>query len=218
VTVRALAIITIGLGVVPSSALADRGALTLDAGGAGIATLLHAPAPVGYTVSGQATPLTAPAALVGGRYALTNDLELSLHGFLQPSLGVFHNGVTLTSDATPFPGTLVHRYTSFGGAVGVRWLRGSEWRFTVGAELGWTRRVYSGLQQINDRVTPAADYRLGLADFTVDSLSIATLAGVEWVFADTMSVSVLPRLELLPGREMAVSVLLPLQISFSFYL
>jgi hypothetical protein len=216
---RALAIIAIGLGVVPASALADRGALTLDGGAAGVATLLRAPAPAGFTTTAQVTPTAAPAAIAGARYAISNSLELTASALFQPTVSVFHNAVTLTSTAdTPFPGTMVHGYTAFGGSIGARWLWGSEWRLTAGAELGWTRRVYSGLQQINDHVTPATDYRLGLANITADTLSLAVLGGLEWVFADTMSICLLPRLELLPGREQAVSVVLPLQVSFSFYL
>jgi len=216
---RALAIIAIGLGVIPASALADRGALTLDGGAAGVATFLRAPAPPGFNVTAQVTPTAAPAAVAGARYAVSNSLEVTASALFQPNVSVFHNAVTLTSTAdTPFPGTMVHSYTACGGAIGARWLWGSEWRLIAGAELGWTRRIYSGLQQINDRVTPATDYRLDLADVTVDSFSVAALGGLEWVFSDTMSVSLLPRLELLPGRETAIAVMLPLQVSFSFYL
>jgi hypothetical protein len=173
---------------------------------------------VGFVASTQVTPTTALAAVVGARYAISNGMELSLSGFFQPTVSVFHNGVTLTASDTPFPGTLVHGYGAYGGALGGRLLWGSEWRLTAGAELGWARRQYSALQQINDRVSPAVDYRLGLNDLTVDSISVAAVVGVEWVFADSMSVSLLPRVELLPGRELAISVVLPVQISFSFYL
>jgi hypothetical protein len=200
-------------------ALADRGALTIDAGGGGVATLLPAPTPVGFAATAPVTPTTAAVAVVGARYALSNAVELAISGFFQPSIAIFHNGVTLTSvDATPFPGTLSHQYRGYGGAVGARYLWGSEWRLTAGVQLGWARRLYSGLQQVNDRVSPAVDYRLGLADFAIDSVLFAAGGGIEWVFADTMSVSLLARLEFIPGRALAVAVMLPVQISFSFYL
>jgi len=209
----------LGLCLLPALARADRGALTLDVGGGGVATLLQAPAPAGYTTSSQVTPTTALAAMVGVRYALSNGLEVALSGVFQPAVSVFHNGVTLTSaDSTPFPGTLAHGYGAYGGAAGVRFLWGSEWRVTAGAELGWTRRLYSGLQQVNDRVSPAVDYRLGLANLTVDSVSLAAVGGAEWVFSDAMSISVLPRVALVPGRELALAVVLPVTVAFSWYL
>jgi len=209
----------LGLCLLPVLARADRGALTLDVGGGGAATFLQAPAPAGFTTSPQVTPTTAPAAVVGVRYALTNGLEIALSGFFQPAVSVFHNGVTLTSaESTPFPGTLAHGYGAHGGAAGVRLLWGLEWRLTASVQFGWTRRVYSGLQQVNDRISPAVDYRLGLDNLIVDSFSVAAACGVEWVFSDAMSISVLPRLELLPGRELAISVVLPITVAFSWYL
>ena len=93
---------------------------------------------------------------------------MALSGFIRPAVSVFHNGVTLTSaDSTPFPGTLLHGYAAYGGTAGIRLLWGSEWRITAGAELGWTRRLYSALQQINTRVSPSVDYHLGLADLAL---------------------------------------------------
>lgn len=216
--VRRLATV-IGLSLLPATALADRGALTIDVGGGGIATFLRAPTPAGFTTNAQLTPTTTPAAVLGARYALTNGLEVAISGFYVPAVRVFHSGVTLTSaDATPFPGTLAHGYNAYGGTAGVRLLWGSAWRLTAGVEVGWARRLYSGLQQVNDRVSPAVDYRLGLADLSVDSFSVSVLGGVEWVFADAMSVSLLPRVQLLPGRELAVSVVLPVTVAFSWYL
>lgn len=205
--------------LIGTEAFADRGAVTIDAGGGGLAALLPAPTPDGFLVNSTVTLTTAPLAWVGARYALSNSLEFALSGFYEPSVTVFHNLATVTGpDGARLPGTLQHRYSGFGAAAGARWLWGDVWRLTVGGEAGWVRRFYTGLAHINDTAATPYDYRLDLHDFSVDSVTLSGLGGVEWAFADHMSVSVLARLQLFAGRELTLAATLPVVFSWSWYL
>jgi hypothetical protein len=205
--------------LIGTEASADRGAVTIDAGGGGLTAFLPAPTPDGFLVSSNVTLTTAPLAWAGARYALSNTLEIALGGFYEPPVMVFHNGAIVTSpDGARLPGTLQHHYSGFGAAAGARWLWGDIWRLTVGGEAGWSRRFYGGLAHINDAAANPYDYRLDLHDFTVDSVTLSALGGIEWSFSDHMSVSVLARLQLLAGRELSFAATLPIVFSYGWYL
>lgn len=197
-----------------TAAAADRGAITIDAGGG--LTALSLPAP--FAVPSKSLTSSSATAWLGGRYALTNSFELGASAFYEPPVEVFHNGVVVHTSNGEFPGTLNHRLQRYGGLVGARYVRGMVFRFTAGLELGWSHRSYSAFRHIDD-TNPAnpVDYGLSLPEFTTDNVVIAPLAGVEWAVGDHWSVSVLPRFEILAGPDMTYAVTVPLLVSWSWY-
>ncbi len=213
-TVRASAALLLLLANAPRSALADRGALTLDIGAGGTALALPAPyAPTSGSVLG-----TLFVASLGLRYAVRNWIELATSAEFEPPVTYFHNGVTVTTPDGSFPGTLKHRFYRYSAFVGGRVLTGSVWRFVAGADVGWSHRVYSSFQHIND-LDPnnPRDYGLTLPNLTRDNLVIAALAGVEWAVGDHWSLSILPRYEQLLGPD-SFALSARLVFSWSWYI
>lgn len=195
-------------------AAADRGAITIDAGGGLAALSVAAP----FANPSQPLTSSAPTAWLGGRYAFTNSFEVGAAAFYEPSVNLFHNGVTVETRNGQFPGTLNHQLQRYGGLLGARYVRGLVFRLTAGLELGWSRRVYSGFRHIDDTNSAnPVDYGLELPAFTTDNMVIAPLAGIEWAVGDHWSVSLLPRFELLLGPDMTYAVAVPLVVSWSWY-
>jgi len=214
-TVRASAALLLLLANAPRSALADRGALSLDIGAGGTALALPAPyAPTSGSVLG-----TLFVASLGLRYAVRNWIELATSAEFEPPVTYFHNGVTVTTPDGSFPGTLKHRFYRYSAFVGGRVLTGSVWRFVAGADVGWSHRVYSSFQHIND-LDPnnPRDYGLTLPNLTRDNLVIAALAGVEWAVGDHWSLSILPRYEQLLGPDSTFALSARLVFSWSWYI
>lgn len=204
------------LALLPMVALADRGALSIEAGGG--MTGLKLPAPFSTPVKGQRT--LSGEVLVGARYAFTNQLEVSASGFYEPPVTVWHNGVTVTTEAGSFDGTLTHGYSRYGFGAGGRLVFGNIWRLHVGMELGFSRRSYTEMDHRND-AERANIYSYGLFPTgnhrAVTNLLVSPMAGVEWMAGDRWSVSVMPRLHFLAGKESAVGVMVPVTLSYSFY-
>ena len=198
-----------------SSAFADRGAFTLEAGGGGSGLVVPAP----WANPRRSTPSFAGLAVAGVRYAWSNRLELTLNGFYEPPVIEFHANSTVETDNGAFEGTLRHRLVRFGALAGVRAVFGMVWRLVLGVEAGWSHRGYSELQHI-DVANPdgPADYGLALPSFTADNFLLAPSVGLEWAAGDHWSVSLVPRLHLLIGPEPTFAVLLPLTLSWSWYL
>jgi hypothetical protein len=199
----------------PLAAQADRGALTVDAGGGFAAPFLKAP----YSTDSSALRVLTGSAWLGGRYGLTNNLELSLSAFWEPSVQVFHNATTVRFDGSDFPGTLGHKASRYGGLAGGRLVFGYVWRVSLGLEAGWSHRVYSGFDHIDDsRPGAAVSYGLQLQDFSTDNLVVAPLAGLEWMPGDSWSISIVPRTEILLGPDPTLAISVPLLFSWSWYL
>lgn len=197
---------------VPASA--DRGAITVDAGGGLTALSVAAP----FASPTKSLTSSAPVAWLGGRYAFSNSFEVGVAAFYEPSVNLFHNGVTVETANGQFPGTLNHQLHRYGGLVGARYVRGMVFRFTAGLDLGWSHRVYAGFRHIDD--TDAAnpvDYGLDLPAFSTDNLVVAPLAGIEWAAGDHWSLSLLPRFEVLVGPDMTYAITVPLVVSWSWY-
>ncbi len=213
-TLRASAASLLLLATTPRSALADRGALTLDIGAGGTALALPAPyAPTSGSMLG-----TSFLASLGLRYALRNWIELATSAEFEPPVTYFHNGVTVTTQDGSFPGTLKHRFYRYSTFLGGRILTGSVWRFVAGADVGWSHRAYSNFQHIND-LDPnnPRDYRLALPNLNRDNLVVAALAGVEWAVGDHWSLSILPRYEQLVGADSTFALSARLVFSWSWY-
>src|ERR1700694_1697093 len=96
-----LLLLVTALAVAPRAAFADRGALTLDAGGFGSFSSLPPGVGGGTQVTG-----TSLGGLLGLRYAPTQWLELSVGGFYQAPATYFHADTTISNDNGSFTGTL----------------------------------------------------------------------------------------------------------------
>ncbi|RKG68607.1 hypothetical protein [Corallococcus terminator] len=200
--------------LLPTVALADRGAFTVEAGGGVSVPFLYAP----YASDSPAVRTTAASIWVGTRYALTNHLEFAASGFYEPGVTVFHNAVTVVRDGAPFPGTLRHDVSRMGALAGAHLVWGLEWRFIAGLEAGWSARSYSAFQHIDTSQMPAVDYGLQLADFTAHNFVLVPAVGVEWAKGDHWSIALVPRLQVLLGKESTVALTVPLTLSWSWYL
>src|SRR5262245_1260229 len=148
---RAFAVILTVL-LAPGVTRADRGALSLDLGTGVTALALRPP----YAESGSMGWSVAFSVSFGLRYALTNQLELTLGGFYDLPVHVSHPGASIpTVDSGTFTGTLDYELSRFGVVVGARYVTGLVVRFSVGGEVGWSRQSYSGLQ-LRDPARPGA--------------------------------------------------------------
>jgi hypothetical protein len=211
-TFRVLAVSVL---VLATAAAADRGALTVDAAGGVSATSVAAP----EASPAKSTTSFAGSIWLGARYALSNTLELTATGFFEPPVMIGQNGITLHDAAGDFPGTLTHAFTRYGGQVGARIVRGYDWRFVAGLELGFAQRAYSQLAMLNDsNPSNVVSYGLTLPDRNAPAFVVSPCIGVEWVPADAWSLSVLPRAQLLLGTGVTWAVVVPIQLSFSWWL
>lgn len=198
-----------------AAALADRGALTVDVAGGGVATAvpaLHA-APSKSTLSFDAS------IWLGGRYALSNLLEVTASGFFEPPATVFQNDVQLVTGSGTYPGTTRHQFLRFGAQAGLRLVLGMRFRFHLGLEAGWCQKAYSKLQHFDvSNPEAAVDYGLSLPDESHANLVVSPLLGIEWVTGDSWSLSLLPRAQVMLGNAFSWAIIVPLQFSWSWYL
>src|SRR3954470_11704544 len=206
-TTRLLAVLTIGLAL-PFPAFADRGAVSLDVGAG--ASVVSVDAPYSDTKASQAG--SAPALWIGGRYAITNSVELTATAFAETSVPYYVSGTTITSDAGALSGTLQMRARRFGLLAGARFLHGNVWRLVLAADAGWALSSYNSLHLLYD-ADPAGprDYGLKLSDATTNALVLAPGAGVSWV-GDKLSITVLPRFEVLLGGPSNWALTIPLTV------
>lgn len=183
--------------LLPAAAFADRGALTVGAGG-GLSLLR-----VDET---QAQPLvgTAIVTQLELRYALRHSLELELGGQYEPPATFYHVSGS---------GTLSHRMSGFGAHVGARLVYGMVWRPIVLGGLGWTHHSASAVSYVD-----SAGSAYPRDDSTSDRLTLLAGAGLEWVPGDNLAVSLVPRLALLVGSSTTWAITLPLVVSWSWYL
>jgi hypothetical protein len=203
------------LGVAPCASRADRGAVSLE-GGVGM-TALNQPAP--YASPSASTLGGAATIVLGGRYALTNNWEISLWGFYEPQVAYFHNGINITTSNGAFPGTLSEQVTRFGGLAGIRHVWGSVFRFAVGLDVGWSHRSYAKLDAINDTDSSyPVDYGLSLANSSTDNFVLSPMFGIEWALGDHYSLSLMPRFELLLGKDATWAVTAPLCFSWQWFI
>jgi hypothetical protein len=197
----------------PVAARADQGALTLDLGPA--LSFVGASPSQG---SGSTVVATLGGGLLGVRYALSNEFEVSASALWEAPADYFHSGVQFGSPSGAVRGTLserVHRVAVLGG---VQYVRGVEWRFHLGAEAGWSRETFSrrDLLDVSDP-SNVHSFGLGLQDRTIDSLILAPVVGVEWQFADHWSVSLLPRVQFFLGGANRLGLLVPLTVGYSWF-
>jgi hypothetical protein len=204
---------------VASVSFADRGALSVDASASFAARSV--PAPMAETP--QSVVSLAPIFFVGGRYALSNSLEVSATGFGEVPVTVWHNPTTLVTDSGSFPGALRSTAFRFGGQAGARLVLGMVFKFVAGLEVGLSHQVLSSLKLVDLTTTAAEDgaflaYDLPLKDVPQTQFVVSPLLGVEWAAGDAWSLSLLLRAQLLLGGPPTWAVTLPLQFSWSWYL
>jgi hypothetical protein len=212
---RTLFAFLVALAVLKSEAArADRGALTLEVGGG--VTVLRAVAPSANNSASQVG--TVPEILLGGRYAVTNSLELGATVFGAFSGTFFIPSTTITSDSVTLSGTLQTQVQRYGFLGGVRFLHGNVWRLMAGAEAGWALTMHSSMHLIADSGASAGrDFGLTLQDKSVNSLVLAPSMGVGWV-GDKLSVTLLPRFEVLIGGGTTWAFSIPITAGWDFYL
>jgi hypothetical protein len=198
----------------PLIARADRGALSVELG-TGVTALALRPS---YAESGSIGWSLALSVSFGLRYAVTNQLELTLHGSYDLPVHVSHPGTSIpTVDSGTFTGTQEYELSRFGVLAGVRYVTGLVVRFSIGAELGWSHRSYSELV-LRDPARPGApDFGLGLPGLALDNVVLQPGVGLEWAFADHWSASVLVRLTALLSPEPAFGFSGTLAISYSWF-
>ena len=202
------------LGAVPGAARADRGALTLELSPA----LTWWPAWGPAVGSGSGMSGTTAGGLVGFRYALRHDLELTASGFYEASAAFMNPGTMVGTDAGPLTGTSRATVSRWGGLVGARWVHGLVWRWFVGGEIGWAHQPLTKLDLFNvsDPSNPQS-FGLGLGDRSRGALVLSPLAGVEWQFTDHWSIAVTPRVQVLLGGVGRVAVVAPVSVGYSWY-
>jgi len=201
--------------VLSAEAFADRGALSLDVAGGGVATNV----PALLSATPKSTVSFDVSGWLGVRYALKNSLELSMTGFFEPPATVYQNDIRLMADSGTYPGTTRHQLLRFGAQAGGRLVWGMRLRLHLGLEFGWCQQLYSKLQHFDvSGSAGAVDYGLTLPDASLASFVVSPLVGVEWAVGNQWSVSFMPRTQLMLGNAVSWAVVLPLQFTWSWYL
>lgn len=213
---RVAAAIAVAAGLaIPRPALADRGALTFEVAPA-LTLFPSLDPPLG---KGPGLTGTAGGGLLGVRYGLRNDLELSATVFYELAADYSHHGVRYSTGGLTLPGVLESRASRYGALVGARLVWGRIWRFHLGAEVGWAHQTFENLDLI-DVSAPASvhSYGLGLKGRSRDALILTPLVGVEWQVSDRWSVTFTPRLEVMVGGVGRVGLVVPVGVGYSWYL
>src|SRR5260370_21950674 len=112
------------------AARADRGALSIEAGGALAAFRVAAPYSTGSVVG------SVSAINLGARYAVANSLELSARVFYEPSTPFYVHGVTTTLGTGSLSAGLITHVRTQGALLGARVLHRNVLRFIASAEAG----------------------------------------------------------------------------------
>lgn len=206
-------ILAAALGLAPTVAAADRGALTLELGPA-VSVLAASPS----QGTGSSTLGTGAGGTTGIRYAISNSLELAATGFWEAPADYFHANVEVGSATGTVRGTLSERTQRYGALAGVRFVHGYVWRLHLGAEVGWAHESYTRRDLIDVSV-PGNEHSfgLGLRNRATDSLVLAPVAGFEWQFTDHWSLSVMPRVHLQVSRKSQVALVLPATVGYSWF-
>ena len=195
------------------AARADRGALSIEAGGAVTVLRVAAPYSTGSVVG------SVSSFDLGARYAVANSLELSTRIFYEPSAPFYVPGVTTTlGNSGSLSAGLITHVRTYGALLGARFLHGNVWRFIASAEAGIAQTSFSG-QDLVDESNPNGIRSLSLhpSDASRTSLALAPGAGFEWV-GDRLGISFVPRLELLLGSRSSWAITAPVTVSWDFYL
>lgn len=196
----------------PLGALADRGALSLEAGGLVAGVQAEPAVGAGGSVTG-----TLAGATISARYAVSNSVEVTATGDWFAAAPFYNDNTVIVTGNGTFRGQLQTRLSRYSAKVGAQYVRGLTWRVRVGAEVGWTRLISNRLDLVD--VTPAVprSFGLTLGDGTIDSVVVAPMAGLEWVASDHLSFAITPRVEWTFNAGL-VSITVPLTVAYSWYM
>jgi hypothetical protein len=194
---------------VAGAAHADRGELSLELGLGGSLANVHAP----YADGSPAKVGTTSAFSLGVTYGKTNFLELDAKAFWELPATFVHNGVTVQG----FPGDLQESSQRFGALAGVRFVTAYSWRVFIGVDAGYSIRMFSDLNHFDvSEPAPRSD-RLQLANTTQGAIVVAPSAGVAYA-GDHYVIGLAPRFEALLGSPTTWSFVVPLTLSYGWYL
>lgn len=199
----------------PVAAFADRGALTLEGGGAVRFGAVSPSVGAGDSVMG-----TLGGAWLDLGYGLTNRLELQASGFWNAGATFVHQRVAVGSANGSMSGALTQDVSRWGAAAGVRYaVAGFVWRVPIGFELGWAH-TSSTNRDLLDTSDPRGASSLGLTlgNGSTDQLLVAPFLGIEWLATDHLRFSIMPRLEVLLGGKSTFGVVVPITVGWSWYL
>ena len=207
-------IAAIALATAPGLATADRGALTLELA----PSLAWWPSMAPITGSGSGVSGTSGGGLVGLRYGLRHDLDLTASGFYEAPVDFANTGTTVGTEAGPLTGTLTARASRWGVLLGARWVHGLALRWFLGGEVGVSQQTFArvGLVYPADPGTGTM-FELKFPDKTRTALVLSPLAGVEWQLPGRWSVAFAPRVQVMVGGGGRVGVVLPVSVGYSWY-
>jgi hypothetical protein len=195
----------------PFGALADRGALSLEAGGVVAGVRAEPAVGAGDAITGAVAGVT-----LGTRYAVSNHLEASGTIDWFASAPFYNDSTVIATPNGSFRGQLQSRIRRYSAKVGAQYVQGLVWRLRLGAEIGWTRLISERLDLVDVAPTVPRSFGLELGSRSTDHFVLVGLAGVEWMVTDHVSFAVTPRLEFpFGGGLMAVTV--PFTVAYSWY-
>ena len=195
------------------AAFAERGAVSVEVG-SGVA-LINVRAP--YAVGAPSQTGSSFTTSIGVRYAFSNALEVGASGFYQPPTTFTHAGAQVPAPGGMLEGVLLERTSQVGALVGVRLVHGFTWRLVAGADFGFARRSFSGINHYDvSDPNGAQSYGLTLGDTSQTATIVAPSVGLEWV-GDHASIGFVPRIEYLFGNARTWAVTIPLTVSWSWY-
>ena len=196
----------------PLGALADRGALSLEAGGVLAGVRAEPAVGVGNAVTG-----TVAGATLGVRYALTNRVEVTGTVDWFAPAPFYNDDTVITTGNGSFRGQLQGRLGRYSAKLGAQYVRGLTWRVRIGGEIGWTRATAERLDLADVTPTPPRSFGLALGSRQTDHLVVTGLAGVEWAVSDHVSFAITPRVEFpFGGGLMAMTV--PVAVAYAWYM
>jgi hypothetical protein len=163
----------------PLVALADRGALSVEAGGVLAGVRAEPAVGAGDPVTGTVAGVT-----IGTRYALSNSVEVLGTVDWFAAAPFYNDDTVITTGNGTFRGQLQGRLSRYSAKLGAQYVQGLTWRVRVGGEIGWTRVITERLDLVD--LTPAVprSFGLGLGARREDHLVMTGLAGVEWAVSD----------------------------------
>ncbi len=209
-------VLLLGL-LLPNSAEAEKGALSLDVAVGPQSTLLSPPLPPAESDALQVS--VAPGISLSARYSLTHDLSLGLSFSGEPWRRVVHDGTVWVGEAgeDPLLGRFVHSYAAFSVSCVARfYLAGYDWRFFVEPQVGWSRRMHKNLDHLRVEEGRLASYGLALEALSTNDLTVGTGLGMEYVW-DRVAVGLRGLAELVNGNDRAYRARLLLHAAYDFY-
>lgn len=199
---------------VPTFAVADRGALSIEGGG--VLSAARVPPGIG---TGESVFGTLGGATLGARYAVSNNIEVGVSALWLKGAQFNNDATTVTSSGSgSFSGQLQSEVSRIGAGVNVQYVKGLVFRWHVGGELGWSRISFKNIDLINVATDPPTSFGgVGPRTRTLDGIVLTPVAGLEWMATDRLSFAIMPRIEFLLGEPQMTAFTIPIVASYSWY-